>query len=137
VGLTAMARVSTETSTQPRRTTAHARGRATRRLPNRTRVGLSKIHGYGLFANETIAAGETVNRAPLLITGKQLPRSFARHVYHLADGRHALPCGDGIMVNHANRPNARFEIDVRERAVTLIALRRIRRGEEITIDYDG
>jgi len=103
----------------------------------RTHIAPSIIHGHGLFASEGIAAGEVVNRTPIVITGERVPRAFVRHVYRLPDGRHALPRGDGIMVNHSDRPNALVEIDVRERTVSLIALRRIRRGEEITIDYAG
>jgi hypothetical protein len=117
-------------------TRCQQKGRAAA-LTNRTYVGKSRIHGRGLFAAMIINAGETSTTSHLLITKAAVPREFARHVYNLEDGRTALPCGDGIFVNHADNPNSWAKLDLRSRTISVIALHDIRSDEEITIDYRG
>lgn len=97
-------------------------------IERRITVAPSRIHGRGIFAGEPIGRGEHV--------GSYLGRGARRN------GRYVLWVrqGDGTLagisgqndlryVNHASRPNAIF-VDHE-----LFALRRIRPGEEITVDY--
>jgi SET domain-containing protein len=95
----------------------------------------SRIHGWGLFARERIAAGETVDETPLLFL-ETVPDGLDRHVYSFFDGRIAAPLGDGVLVNSADDPNAEFEMDLRRRVVVLVARRDIAPGDEVTIAYD-
>jgi SET domain-containing protein len=106
-------------------------------LVKRAAVGRSTIHGWGLIAKEPIPAGEIADESPVLVTGERVPHAFEAHVYQLADGRSAFPCGDGIFTNHCGEPNAAPKVDLRRRIMVLVALRDIEPGEEITIDYDG
>jgi hypothetical protein len=104
-------------------------------LIKRAAVGRSEIHGWGLLATEWIGTGAVADESPILVTRSPIPREFDAHVYWLRDGRAALPCGDGIFTNHCEEPNARVRADLRRRLISLIALRDIGPGEEVTIDY--
>lgn len=106
----------------------------------RTYLDYSPIHGTGVFAAEDIAEGTVVWR---LIPG--LDRAFdPEHVAKLPDAgqdfirQYAYPwqgqlwlCSDhGLFVNHSDEPNTRSQPDR-----TDIAVRAIKKGEEITCDY--
>lgn len=92
-------------------------------------VQRSPIHGRGLFATRTIRKGEAIGR----YDGPEVSED-GDHVLWVYDedeereygieGRNELR-----FVNHSGRPNANFDGRV------LLALRRIRRGEEITHHY--
>lgn len=103
-------------------------------LVKRSVPARSPIHGWGLFAREDIAAGELIDESPLLILART-PGGMADHVYELLDGRRAAVLGDGVLANSADRPNARFDLDLEREVVTLTATDDIAVGDEITIDY--
>lgn len=91
--------------------------------------GPSPIHGTGLFARVRIAKGTYIGT----YQGPQAKR----------DGKYVLWVHDGDDVtgrrgmnilrytNHAERPNAEFD------GFDMYALRVIKPGEEITINYEG
>ena len=88
------------------------------------RSGKSRIHGTGLFATERIAAGA--------VLGELRTRPAQR------DGPYVLTTDDGAFrvlcklryINHSKRPNVAYCDDL-----TVIALRNIKAGEELTHDY--
>ena len=94
----------------------------------RVTVGPSRIHGRGIFAGEAIGRGRRVGA----YLGVRARRN-GPYVLWVREGEGALVGISGQndlrFVNHAARPNARF-VDA-----DLFALRRIRLGEEITVDY--
>ncbi len=107
----------------------------------RTKIAKSSIHGNGLFADEDIAKGTIVwSFNPLIdkiLTDEQiqsLPAHIREHIdtySFIDDGMHIL-CGDfGIFVNHSDTPNLGSAGD------DSVAIRDIKRGEEITDDYDS
>lgn len=110
------------------------------------RTVLQPSHGIGVFAAEDISAGQIVWKfdprvdqifetlggfeEPLAsFLGKYTYRDATRGVYVL--------CGDDArFVNHSNSPNVRPVHDpVSGQYVHDEAIRPIRRGEELTIDY--
>ena len=122
--------------------------RSRRRSPHHgvyARIGPSRIHGVGAIAIRDIPTGTLVfagesERAVWLARAdvRQLPAAF-RALYEdfgMVDGdRIGVPANFnqlsvGWYVNHADRPNLVAGDDGRFRA-----LRRIRRGEELTADY--
>lgn len=91
-------------------------------------VGQSRLHGTGLHAAKTIPRGArigTFEGPPAKRDGPHvLWAQDARGAWRARRGRNALR-----YVNHADKPNAIFL------GWDLIALRRIRPDEEITVDY--
>lgn len=91
-------------------------------------VAESDIHGRGVFAARHIRKGATIG------TFEGVPtRRNGRYVLWVErddggwDGRRGT--GDLRFVNHSDTPNAEF------RGWDLVALRAIRSGEEVTVDY--
>lgn len=116
----------------------------------KTKLGLSKIQGVGLFADEDISEGTIVYKAcefegiPLdflvwseaewaameknLSKGTQ--RQIKRHAYkYREDGWYIMELDDTKFINHSDSPN----LIVSE--VGDIAVKDIKSGEEILTDY--
>ncbi len=100
-------------------------------------------HGeVGVFATRAIRRGEvlTVSAGAVLPYRKieKLPRWFRRFCFYIEHGYYLVPSsrrriGLGFYMNHSCAPNAG---DRRGGlALTAVALRPIRKGEEITCDY--
>lgn len=88
-------------------------------------VKQSAIHGLGLFASRSIDAGELI--------GAIEPRPVRRdgpHVLWVSENEGHRVDGPLKYINHSPDPNACYCDDL-----TVIALRDIRPGEEITHDY--
>lgn len=91
----------------------------------RTYVAASDIHGNGLFAGRRIAAGNLIGRLRGWPTAEDGP-----HVLWL-DEQHGVQVTCKLKyINHSDRPNACYYDDL-----SVIALRDIEAGEEITHDY--
>ncbi len=96
----------------------------------------------GVFATRAISRGEvlTISGGVVLPYRKvrTLPRWFRRFCFYIEHGYYLAPSsrrriGLGFYMNHSCAPNAG---DLRgELALTAVALRPIRKGEEITCDY--
>ena len=106
----------------------------------RLRAGPSRIHRFGVFAQEPIPAGEDV----IEYTGERISRreSVRRssrgstYVYRLdsywrIDG--AVGGSGAQLINHCCEPNCRFRRDAGR--VWVASLRAIAAGEELTLDY--
>lgn len=110
------------------------------RPDSRVSVRPSAIHGRGVFAERPFRKrrklGEIAGR---IIGAKRALRQIARQkrIYFVQlDERHGLDCSRGNefgRLNHCCQPNCYLRI-IRHR-VEVYALRNIRRGEELTIDY--
>jgi uncharacterized protein len=112
----------------------------------RVTVGTSKVHGRGVFAGQAIKAGTPIiEYAGERITPREAQRRYpevpgqprATHLLNVdkrttIDG--AVDGNEAIYVNHSCDPNA--ELLVYKRRVFLIALRPIKKGDEITYDYN-
>jgi SET domain-containing protein len=110
------------------------------RAGQRFRVGRAQT-GLGLFATQPIGKGETI----VEYTGTRIPTPLAQELDRRRANKYLFEIDrrwtiDGSArdnlaryVNHACDPNAKAEL-VRGRML-FIATKRIRAGEEITIDY--
>lgn len=107
----------------------------------RLHVAPSKIHRFGVYAEETIPA----NRKVIEYTGERLNRKqakdrdqgtytylFALDDYWTLDG--AIGGSGAEIINHSCDPNLISRI--MRGHILYMSLRRIRRGEELTIDYN-
>jgi SET domain-containing protein len=107
--------------------------------------------GRGVLAERAIEAGEVVERAPVLIIPQDDRRaidltSVANHIFmwehdtvaedlYTGNGRAALVLGFTSLLNHSETPNCDFVRYIDALALDLVAIRDIRSGEELTIDY--
>lgn len=105
------------------------------------RVGVSAIHGLGLFACEFIPAGTVIWRYmpgfDVVIPASSLASlsiSARKQVIHYAEyfpeeKQFVLSSDDDRFTNHSDAPNTAPNDD------TMVATRDIQLGEEITCDY--
>ncbi len=96
--------------------------------------------GRGVVALKTIRKGEVFEVAPFIPVKSEEAKSLTRtrlshYIYSLSRGARALALGFGSLYNHDAKPNADFKIEERARVVKFRALRTIKAGDEITIDY--
>jgi hypothetical protein len=113
----------------------------------KTVLGPSDIHGFGVFAGETISKGEIVWRfhphldktlEPSDVDRlKCVEREFiARYAYlHSGTGKYVLSVDDARFVNHSDNPNLVGVYPQGDPEGIDAAARDIRKGEELTSDY--
>jgi uncharacterized protein len=96
-------------------------------MKGKIEVRLSQLSGQGVFATELIRAGERVGR----FIGKRTTTNGPYVCWMKFDGEWRGYQGRGRLrfLNHANCPNSEFI------GLDLYALRVIRPGDEVTIDY--
>jgi len=90
-------------------------------------IGLSSIHGRGLFATRFIPAGTTVG----ILEGHHVVDD-GPHVLWLDDQRGFHVTNDLCFINHSDTPNVAYFDDL-----TVGTLRDILPGEELTHFYGG
>jgi uncharacterized protein len=90
-------------------------------------VRKSPIHGRGLFATKPIRKGTVIGHLEGRITRKN-----GAHVLWLTHELGVQVTNKYRFVNHSDQPNAAYFDDA-----TLVAIRSIRAGEEITHNYSG
>ena len=91
-----------------------------RPLPKGVKIAKSSIDGHGLFATADI------------------PKNTDLGITHVWSMGMLIRTPLGCFINHSNSPNARGEMQLDEKKVdfrTLITLRDIKEGEEITFYY--
>ena len=93
-----------------------------RPLPDSLTIETSKVNGLGLFAKEGIAQGTNLG------------------ISHIKWGEEIVRTPLGGFINHANEANC-VKVELREsqefnaKHWTLVALRDIKKGEELTLRY--
>jgi uncharacterized protein len=107
----------------------------------------SKLHGYGVFALETINKNKRIiDYAGELISNKQ---SESREDKYLSKGciwvfrvnrnwsRDANVGGnDARFINHSCVPNCWIEVDAKTKTIWVRAAKKITKGTELTYDYN-
>lgn len=107
---------------------------------NNVTVAFSSIHGFGVFAANNIKDGENI----LLIEGEVISEDECvrreneeNNVYIFWNGDNYIDTSETEkikFINHDCEPNCEV-LDNDDRSLILAAIREIRRGEELTIDY--
>jgi SET domain-containing protein len=107
----------------------------------------SKLHGFGVFALETINKNKRIiDYAGELISNKQ---SESREDKYLSKGciwvfrvnrnwsRDAAVGGNiARFINHSCTPNCWIEVDGKTKTIWVRAAKQIRKGQELTYDYN-
>ncbi len=102
--------------------------------------------GRGVVAKGAIAAGEALERSPVLPLALKDSECPGLDSYSLAWGEDVegglgpqKDCAIGLgylsLYNHSKTPNVTFDHHYDEDEITVRALRAIAQGEELTIDY--
>jgi len=103
------------------------------------RVGPSPGRGRGVFATRAIAAGELVERAPVLALPKSaegavLATPLDAYVFEWR-GAVAICLGYGSIYNHSWAPNVEYRKRLDEDVIEFVALRDIAADEELCTNY--
>jgi SET domain-containing protein len=112
--------------------------------PSKIYVDKSPIHGWGVFAKETINEGEIFEECVLLT----IPMSHGTTSDFLLDYRFNWPQGDtweeqvcalgfGSLYNHSDTPNAYWRSYFDKKTFEFVSYREILPGEEIFVWYGG
>jgi uncharacterized protein len=98
--------------------------------------------GRGVYARRLIRKGEVIERVPVIVMSlDEYAKGAAETVlkdycFHWGKDKVALALGYGSLYNHSFKPNARYD-DVGPLTKQFTALRDIRPGEEISVNYNG
>jgi len=105
----------------------------------RLRVGRSKIHGRGVYADQDIPSNRKVieyrgEKITMKEAGKRrhTPYLFVLNNRSMLDG--AVDGSGAELVNHSCAPN--LVTRILKGHIIYMSLRRIRKGEELTVDYN-
>lgn len=95
-------------------------------------VKKSAISGYGVFADQDILTGETIEECHFIIS--ETSTDFENYLYKTASGE-GLALGLGSIYNHSDTPNAVFQFDRQRNLMVFSALEFIKKGDEIFTCY--
>jgi SET domain-containing protein len=100
--------------------------------------------GRGVFTSEDIAKDTIIETSPVIVMSgeerKLLDRTLL-HDYIFEWGDHRESCcmalGYVPLYNHSYKSNCEYEMDFTQQVITIKAVRFIKAGEEIFINYNG
>lgn len=99
--------------------------------------------GRGVFALKSFKIGEMVENCPVLIftpkERKNLEKTpLSHYIYPWKSTRGAaLVFGYGSIYNHSYFPNADWKQNFKTQTMVFRAIKNIKKGEEITVNYNG
>jgi uncharacterized protein len=96
--------------------------------------------GRGVFAARDIRRGELIEAAPVIVMPDDhvewIEKTVLSDYYYLWGESHiAVVLGYGSLYNHSTSPNVSFYPDTINKAMIYEARKRIRKDEELLIDY--
>lgn len=107
-------------------------------------IAHSDSRGRGVFTAQDIHAGDVIEVCPVIvIPRRELPvvHKTVLHDYYFLWGENLEDCaialGYGSLYNHELHPNANFILDLEHLTIDIEAIRDIKAGEEITLNYHG
>ena len=104
-------------------------------------VDQSSTHGLGVFAGRNFDPEDMIERCPILVIPPDQADAVAQttlgdYIYEWLGG-YGAALGYGSLYNHSPTSNARYEMDYEGEELHIMAERRIKRGDEIFINYNG
>lgn len=108
------------------------------------RVGNAGKKGRGIFATTNIPEGSIIEQSPYIhIPSKDfeyLQETIIERYWFYVSGRNdkatcAIGLGYTSLYNHSKKPNADWIILPKSKTIKVMALRDIRKNQEITINY--
>ena len=109
---------------------------------------ISKDKGRGAFAKKPIAKGTLVDIAYIiLIPNKDYKKIKKTNLYnycyiwedpkHMPAFKNAITLSVSQFINHSYTPNLKYLYDYKNEAIEFSAIRNIKMGEELTVNYNG
>jgi uncharacterized protein len=94
--------------------------------------------GRGVFARKDIKKGTTIETVPIIVFDNDECQGskMATYVFEWTKKTSAIALGYGSIYNHSFEPNARY-YDGSNETKDFVAIRDIKAGEEITVNYNG
>lgn len=102
-------------------------------IQNNIMVKLSAIHGYGVFATQTIPQDDIIETCYCIFTDYNDPQ--LKNFYFSYHHKKVIPTGFGFIYNHSNTPNAIYYFDETKNRMIIKAQKTIHAHEEILISY--
>jgi len=106
-------------------------------------IGESRIpkSGRGIFSRKSIKKDEIIEECPVLVVPRKdyliLKKTVLRNYYFMWGKVTCGIClGFGSLYNHSYTPNATFKINIKNRTIVFIAIKDIKKSEEITVNYN-
>lgn len=103
----------------------------------------TRYKGNGVFATANFKPGEIIEKCPV-ITMRPKERKFAEETildYYIYPWKTlndaAVVLGYGAVYNHSYEPNAKWIRDYDRNLMIYKAIRPIKKGQEVTINYNG
>lgn len=100
--------------------------------------------GRGVFTSADITKNSIVEIAPVLVMGadeRKLLDQTLLHDYIFEWGDDKQQCcvalGWVSVYNHSYKSNCEYDMDYDEKTITIKTIRKIKAGEELTINYNG
>ncbi|MGX5817433.1 SET domain-containing protein [Chitinophaga lutea] len=104
----------------------------------------TKEKGRGVFTKEPIPAGTEIECSPVLVLSNgdtQVVDQTKLHNYIFLWGvretRSCVALGYCSIYNHAYNPNCEYEMDFEKETMAIRTRRDIKKGEELSINYNG
>jgi len=99
--------------------------------------------GRGVFALRNFKEGEIVENCPIIHVEAKERKTVEKTIFNFyiypwkSTRSGALALGFGSIYNHSFTPNADWKQNFRSRTMVYRAIKDIKKGEEITINYNG
>ena len=97
--------------------------------------------GRGVFARDLIKKNEIIEDCPVLVVPRKdypILKKTILHNYYFMWGK--VTCGIcfgfGSFYNHSYKPNATYKKDTQNNIIKFIAIKDIKKNEEITVNYN-
>lgn len=111
---------------------------------NKLYISKSKIPkaDRGVFASSEIEIGETIERCPIIEIPEHELESLEEsilitYLYFFGKNKEKalVALGFGSIYNHSYTPNTVYKIQIKEKIIKFICIKKIKKDEEITVNY--
>ena len=101
----------------------------------------SKIHQLGVFALIDFKLVDIIETCPIIVLPKKdrelIDKTTLYNYYFDWRGEVSISLGYGSLYNQSYKPNARYIKDYQNNCINFVAIKKIKKGQEITVNYNG
>ena len=98
----------------------------------------------GVYASRDIKKNELIEKSPIIEISKHDMANLNESIlvtYFFYFGKNkerlAIALGFGSIYNHSYKPNAKYKINIKDSTIDFIALKMIKKDDEITFNYNN